>query len=210
MSEDLHRSWFHPQVSLVWKKQIVRTLIEEILVDVDEQRDEITLWIHWSGGHHTEMQEPRHRRKIRRKQADVDRHHRVLRKVLHDTSIAAVLNREKIRTYAIATWTAQRVSDFRRRHGIAAFSEPNKQRQGWLTGAEAANSLGISAMSVTRLIQTGILPAEQSLPGLPSVIQRENLCLPHVQQAVQDLKTSHNRPLTQDPLQLSLFPTTNS
>jgi DNA invertase Pin-like site-specific DNA recombinase len=210
LSEDLHRIWFHPQVSLVWKKQIVRTLIEEILVDVDEQRDEITLWIHWSGGHHSEIQEPRHRRKIRRKQADVQGIVEVLRKVLDDTSIAAVLNREKIRTYAIATWTARRVSDFRRRHGIAAFSESIKQRQGWLTGAEAANSLGISAMSVTRLIQTGILPAEQSLPGLPSVIQRDNLSLPHVQQAVQELKTSHNRPLTQDPNQLSLFPTTNS
>ncbi len=210
LSEDLHRIWFHPQVSLVWKKQIVHTLIEEILVDVDEERDEITLWIHWSGGHHTELHEPRHRRKVRRKQADVQGIIEVLRKVLNDTSIAVVLNREKVRTHTMATWTAQRVSDFRKRHGIATFSEQIKQRQGWLTGAEAANSLGISAMSVTRLVQTGILPAEQSLPGLPCVICRDDLHLPHVKQAIQHLKTSNNRPLTQDPNQLSLFPTRNS
>ena len=41
---------------MVLKKQIVRTLIEEIVVDLDEEHDELTLWIHWAGGHHTELQ----------------------------------------------------------------------------------------------------------------------------------------------------------
>ena len=79
-----------------------------------------------------------------------------------------------------------------------------------MTGAQAANSLGISAMSVTRLIQAGVLPAEQPLSGLPAVISREDLNLADVKQAVEELKTSPNRPLTQDPNQLSLFPTRNS
>ena len=185
LSEELHRVWFHPQVSMVLKKQVVRTLIEEIVVDLDEERDELTLWIHWAGGHHTELHEPRHRRKVRRKNADVKQIVEALRKVLGDASIASVLNREKIRTSSIATWTAQRVSDFRRRHGIAAFSDKKKQQQGWLTGAEAANSLGISAMSVTRLVQAGVLPAEQALPGLPTVISRDDLNLPDVQRSGQ-------------------------
>ncbi len=210
LSEDVHRIWFHPQVSMVFKKQIVRTLIEEIVVDLDEERDELELWIHWAGGHHSELREPRYRRKVRRKNEDVKQIVEVLRKVLNDTSIAAVLNREKIRTSSIVTWTQRRVSDFRQRHGIVAFNKKTQQQQGWLTGAQAANSLGISAMSVTRLVQAGVLPAEQPLPGLPAVISRGDLNLSDVQQAVQDLKTSHNRPLTHDPNQLSLFPTRNS
>ena len=195
---------------MVFKKQIVRALIEEIMVDLDEERDELQLWIHWSGGHHTELREPRYRRKVRRKNEDVKQIVEVLRKVLKDASIAAVLNREKIRTSSIVTWTARRVSEFRRRHGIVEFNRKTQQQQGWLTGAQAANSLGISAMSVTRLVQTGVLPAEQPLSGLPAVISRNDLSLPHVQHAVHELKTSHNRPLTQDPNQLSLFPTRNS
>jgi DNA invertase Pin-like site-specific DNA recombinase len=210
LGEDVHRIWFHPAVSTVFKKQIVRTVIEEIIVDLNEERDELELWIHWAGGHHTELIEPRYRRKGRRKNEDVKAIVQALRKVLDDTSIAAVLNREKIRTASIVTWSAQRVRDFRKRHGIAAFNEKRQQDQGWLTGAQAANSLGISAMSVTRLVHAGILPAEQPLPGLPAVISRDDLNLDDVKQAVQGLKTSHNRPLTHDPKQLSLFPTRNS
>lgn len=210
LGDDVHRIWFHPQVSMVFKKQIVRTLIEEIVVDLDEERDELELVIHWAGGHHTELREPRYRRKVRRKNEDVKEIVEALRKVLDDTSIATVLNREKIRTASIVTWSAQRVSDFRRRHGIVAFNKKKQQQQGWLTGAMAANSLGVSAMSVTRLVQAGVLPAEQPLPGLPAVISRDDLNLADVQEAVKELKTSHNRPLTQDPNQLSLFTTRNS
>jgi DNA invertase Pin-like site-specific DNA recombinase len=210
LSEDVHRIWFHPQVSMVFKKQIVRTLIEEIVVDLDEDRDELQLWIHWAGGHHTELREPRYRRKVRRKNEDVKQIVEVLRKVLNDRSIAAVLNREKIRTSSIVTWTQRRVNDFRQRHGIVAFNKQTQQQQGWLTGAQAANSLGVSAMSVTRLVQSGVLPAEQALPGLPVVISRGDLNLSDVQQVVKELKTSHNRPLTHDPNQLSLFTTRNS
>ena len=210
LGQDVHRIWFDPQVSMVFKKQIVRTLIEEIVVDLNEERDELELWIHWAGGHHTELREPRHRRKVRRNNEDVKQTVEALRKVLDDTSIAAVLNREKIRTSSIVTWSAERVRDFRQRHGITAFNKTKQRQEGWLTGAQAANSLGISAMSVTRLVHAGVLPAEQPLPGLPAVISRDDLNLADVQQAVKDLKTSHNRPLNQDPNQLSLFTTRNS
>jgi DNA invertase Pin-like site-specific DNA recombinase len=210
LGEDVHRIWFHPAASMVLKKQIVHALIEEIVVDLNEDQDELQLWIHWKGGHHTELRELRHRRKVRRKNKDVKQIVDTLRKVLTDTAIARVLNREKIRTTSIATWTAQRVKDFRQRHGIAAYSKRAKQEQGWLTGAEAANSLGISTMSVTRLIYTGVLPSKQPQRGLPSVICRDDLHLSQVKEAVHELKMSGNRPLTQDPKQLSLFVTRNS
>jgi DNA invertase Pin-like site-specific DNA recombinase len=202
MNKELHRLWFHPQVSQVLKKQIVRTLIEEIVVDLDEERDELVLWVHWSGGHHTELRLPRHRRKPRRKDGNVTSIIDVLRKVLNDQAIATVLNREKIRTTSIPTWTAQAVSDYRRRHGIQGFSEAQKRKHSWLTAHEAANSLGISTMSVSRLIKSKVLPAEQTLAGLPVVIRQEDLGLTQVKAAVNDMKSSRNRPLTDDSKQL--------
>lgn len=89
-----------------------------------------------------------------------------------------------------------------------SFSEHEKAAHGWLTQSEAATRLEISPMSMTRLVQAGLVPADQPHSHLPSIIQDEALSAPEVQRAVNDLKSSKNRPLPQDPTQLSLFTTT--
>jgi len=210
LGQDVDRIWHHPRASMALKKQIVRTLVEEILVEPDADRDELVFCIHWTGGHHTQLREPRQPRKAVGKGLDLKATIETLRKVLRDGAIAAALNRERIHPATEETWTARRVMSFRREHGIPGFSESVKDEQGWLTQAEAANCLSVSAMSVTRLVQEGILPAEQPAVRLPAVIQRPALNLPQVRRAVMALKNSHNRPLTHDPNQLNLFPTTNS
>jgi DNA invertase Pin-like site-specific DNA recombinase len=210
LGQDVHRIWHHPRANMALKKQIVRTLIEEIVVDLDETRDELCLCVHWSGGHHTELRAPRRQRKPQNSEVNLPDVVETLRKVLRDGAIASALNRENIPTPSKETWTARRVTAYRRRHGVAGFSQKAKTQQGWMTQAEAANCLSISAMSVTRLVQDGVLPAEQPTPRLPAVIQRRDLDLSQVKRAVVALKNSHNRPLTHDPNQLSLFPTTNS
>jgi hypothetical protein len=43
------------------KKRIVRTLIEEIIVDVDSTAGEVIVIIHWKGEVHTELRLPRRR-----------------------------------------------------------------------------------------------------------------------------------------------------
>ena len=130
----------------------------------------------------------------------------VLRKVMTDSSMASALNRVKIRDPSGRTWTAQLLKSFRAKRGIPGFSSRAKKKHDWLTQAEAANRLSISAMSVTRLVRSGVLPAEQAAAGLPAVIKAEDLELAVVKSAVQALKTSPNRALTDDPNQLSLFP----
>ena len=76
-----------------------------------------------------------------------------------------------------------------------------------MTQAEAATCLAISPMSVSRLVQMGILPAEQPRAGLPTVIKRQDLALDRVTQAAVQLKSSNNRPLSRDPNQRNLFKT---
>jgi DNA invertase Pin-like site-specific DNA recombinase len=210
LGANLRRVWNHPGTSNVLKKQIVRTLIEEIVVDVEEARDEVVLWIHWVGGHHTQWHEPQQGPRGRLPVRDLKAMVTTLRKALADKAIAATLNREQIRTARGDTWTSRRVKDFRREHQIPSFSEHEKATHGWLTQSEAATRLGISPMSMTRLVQAGLVPAEQPHPHLPSIIQDKALSAPEVQRAVDDLKSSRNRPLPQDPMQLSLFTTTKS
>lgn len=204
LGKDVDRIWHHRRASMALKKQIVRTLVEEIVVDVDEERNEISLCIHWAGGHHTSLREPRRLRQRNNKRVDLAAIVQTLRKVLRDGAIASVLNREGLRTSSDENWTARSVTAFRQSHGIPGFSPQAKEKSGWLTQSEAANCLSISAMSVTRLVQAGILPAEQPAPRLPAVVERAALQLPQVKQAVTTLKNSHNRPLTHDPDQKSL------
>ena len=58
LGEDVRRLWNHPSASGNLKQQLARVLIVEIVADVDEERGEVLLLIHWSGGHHTELRQP--------------------------------------------------------------------------------------------------------------------------------------------------------
>ena len=82
LSTDVSRLWNHPQVSMVLKKQIVRTLIQEIVVDVEQPADELVATIHWAGGHHTQLRETRRWRRPRAKADELVRVVDTLRKLL--------------------------------------------------------------------------------------------------------------------------------
>jgi DNA invertase Pin-like site-specific DNA recombinase len=205
LGEDVRRLWNHPNASGSLKQQLARELIVEIVADIDEERDEVLLWVHWSGGHHTQL---RQRRVGRRGKVDSDHLKSVietLRKVLDDASIAVVLNRAQIRAADGQTWTGNRVHRLRNRFGIPGFDAKLKETSGWLTQAEAANWLKISPMSVHRLVGSSILPAEQADRGLPMVISTSDLNKEELQRAVLALQTGHPRPLPDDPRQTRLF-----
>jgi DNA invertase Pin-like site-specific DNA recombinase len=205
LGDDLRRVWNHPRATGNLKKQLVRALIEEIVVDIDEERDEVLLLLHWSGGHHTILREARRRPRGKLPADELKSLIDTLRKVMPDDSMAAALNRESIRTAVGGTWTRKHVERFRKREGIAAFSQDLKVSSGWLIQAEAATRLGISPMSVHRLVKHGILSAEQPHPGLPMIISSSELDREEVQSAVLRLKSGHSRPLPDDPRQLSMF-----
>ncbi len=62
LAADLEALWHHPDTDARLKKRIVRTLIKEVVVDVDAEAGEIILVVHWKGGMHTELRVPRRRR----------------------------------------------------------------------------------------------------------------------------------------------------
>jgi DNA invertase Pin-like site-specific DNA recombinase len=205
LGEDVRRLWNHPGVSGNLKQQLARVLIVEIVADIDEERHEVTLLIHWAGGHHTPLRQARVSRCAKLNSDHLKSITETLRKVLDDASIAAVLNRAQIRAADGQTWTRNRVQGFRRHWGIAGFDAKLKETSGWLTQAEAATWLQISPMSVHRLVGNGILPAEQPDRGLPMIISTSDLNNDELRRAVLALRAGQPRPLPDDPRQTRLF-----
>ena len=62
LADDFQAVWSAPTTDARLKKRIVRTLIDEVMADLDGGAAEIVLTIHWVGGAHTQHRLPRRRR----------------------------------------------------------------------------------------------------------------------------------------------------
>ena len=71
-----------------------------------------------------------------------------------------------------------------RLRGIAIYRTGERAERGELILHEAATQLGVSKMTVIRLIKDGILPAQQACPGAPYVIRQEDLNRPSIARVV--------------------------
>ena len=172
MAEDFPRLWQDTGTSMELKKRIVRTLIEEITVDVDEAKCQIDLIIHWSGGCHTALSVKKNRTGQHRFTTDREAVELVrdLANVTPDSDIANVLNRLQLKTGKGNTWTEGRVKALRSYHGIPVYSEDRQAANGWLTMKKAAAFLGISPMSVKRLLEKGVIKGRQIVAYAPWLI----------------------------------------
>jgi excisionase family DNA binding protein len=77
------------------------------------------------------------------------------------------------------------VRTFRSDHGIAIYREGERAQRGELVLHEAAARLGVSKMTVARLIKDGVLPAKQTCVGAPYVIREADLELPALKHAIK-------------------------
>lgn len=109
-----------------------------------------------------------------------------------DARIAGLLNRLGKRTAKGHTWTRNRVCSLRNDHQIPVYEEGERQSRNELTLEETAKQLSVSSMTVRRLIKRKILPATQVCIGAPWVIQKDNLVLPAVQNALRDTPLTAN------------------
>src|SRR5690348_15263971 len=142
--------------------------------------------IHWYGGDHTALDVAT---KVRGRWRDIEEAGAeaetaalitALVRMMPDPSTAAVLNRLGRRTVSGLSWTAARAQLFRNDHHLSAYHEGERLDRGELMLNEAARELGVSKMTVIRMIHTKTLPARQVCPGAPYVIRRQDLELPGV------------------------------
>jgi excisionase family DNA binding protein len=199
LATDLPHLWNHPSASAATRKRILRALLEEIIVTVESGR--LLLKLHWNGGDHTALQVAKNRvgRTRWTTSSETEQLIRDLARVGPDRSIASILNRLGVHTATGLTWTEGRVRGFRRDHQIAVHREGERAERGEVVLREAATRLGVSKMTVVRLIKDGLLPAKQACIGAPYVILQADLDRPEVKRAI-----ANARAVSADPRQGTL------
>jgi DNA invertase Pin-like site-specific DNA recombinase len=188
LAADLESVW-HGQADARLKKRIVRTLIHEVVADIDSAAGEIILVIHWQGGVHTELRLPRRRRgTCSATSKDVVAAVRSLARICDDSAIAGVLNRNGLRTGRGNRWTRGRVTSMRCKNDIPVYSTdaaPN-----WLTLTEAARFLGISTRTLRLAAEQCRIEGEHPLPDGPWIFSRQAL---QTEAAAQVVKQARDR-----------------
>jgi DNA invertase Pin-like site-specific DNA recombinase len=171
LGDDLGRVWSAPTTTDRDRKQLLRTLLEEVNISVAREagHSEARLLLRWKGGALTDLTVPIKRKppKIR---TDEDTVALVRRLAAHypDAVIAGILNRQGRRTARDLSFTANRVQGLRHHWNIPCHQPDDNPPQGEvLTVAAAAAELGIAPSTLHRWLGDGFIPGEQITPGAP-------------------------------------------
>jgi excisionase family DNA binding protein len=202
LGADLQWAWASTGVTPETRKRIVRTLIDEIVVRVEDHA--LDLVIRWHGGDHSALKVKKNRSGQHRWSAageTVDLV-RVLARQMPDKAIAAVLNRAGKMTGRGNGWTQSRVCSLRSHTVIATYREGERRERGEVTLDEAAAALCVSPSTVRRLIKDGQLSANQLCKGAPWIIKAADLERADVKNAATIRRL--RRPPSGNPLQKEL------
>ena len=177
LAERLEELWRHPDTDGRLRKRIVRSLIHEVVVDVDSAAGEVVLVIHWKGGLHTELRVPRRRRGQHSAQTAPETIEavRALAQICPDAYIANVLNRNNVRTGRGNFWTRERVTALRSHHEIPVYSAERRASDGWLNLTQAARLVGVTARTLRLAVERGEVKGAHPLPDGPWVFHRDSL-----------------------------------
>lgn len=206
LAQDLPAVWNSETADMRLKQRIVRILIEEIVADVDQDKQEIVLLIHWAGGRHSELRVKKnglgkHQRCTKVEAVEVVRQ---MSGKYPDEEIAATLNRLGLRTGAGNTWSTQRVYALRHYHELPN-NKVSHSNTGVLTLQEAAHRLGVSTTSVRRMIELKVIPAAQAVECAPWEIPEGALQSDDVQRAARNTRNRVRLPRTRNEAGQSLL-----
>lgn len=156
------------------RKELLRTLIEEVIIKVDREKKRADLTIRWNGGALTDLvvDLPRSRPAPIRTDEETVALVRRLAVYYPDAVIAGIVNRQGRTTAHGHRFNAGRVGNLRRHWDIPCFVAKDTTDEGELLSIQkAAPVLGVAPSTLHRLINDGIIPGEQVTPGAPWRIQ---------------------------------------
>jgi DNA invertase Pin-like site-specific DNA recombinase len=168
-----------PDLAAVWhastttprdKKELLRTLLEEVIIKVERDKAAAHLMLRWKGGALSEIDLalPRSRPATVRTDEDTIALVRRLAAFYPDAVIAGILNRQGRTTAQGHRFEAGRVGNLRRHWQILCFEPKTVAAEGELLGIKkAASALGVAPSTIHRLLNDGIIPGEQLTPGAP-------------------------------------------
>ena len=170
LGTDLKRVWSAPTTTPRDQKELLRTLLEEVILAVyrDDYRAHLTL--RWSGGLLTELDVNLPRSRPATVRTDEETVALVRRLAAHypDTVIAGILNKQDRTTARGLRFTANLVGNLRRHWDIARCEPPAEPLDGELVNIkQAAKVLGIAPSTIHRWLNDGFIAGEQMTPGAP-------------------------------------------
>jgi DNA invertase Pin-like site-specific DNA recombinase len=172
LGDDLGQVWDAPTTTDKDRKQLLRTLIDEVNITVrrDGTSPHAALIVRWKGGAISELTVPlrRPQPKIRTDEDTIDL---IRRLAMHypDAVIAGILNRQHRTTARGMSFTANRVASLRTHWGIPRHqASPGAPAEGELLNvAQAARQLSIAPSTLLRWLNDGFIAGEQVTPGAP-------------------------------------------
>ncbi len=170
LGRDLRRVWSAPTTTDRDRKELLRTLLEDVNIVVERAEYRTRLAVRWRSGDITRLEVALPRSNPPTRRTDEETIDIIRRLAVHhaDGVIAGILNRQKRRTVSGDRFTAGHVQSLRHHRGI-----PCRKASTETAGAapvnvrKAAELLNLAPGTVLRWIEDGFIPAEQPTPGAP-------------------------------------------
>jgi excisionase family DNA binding protein len=187
---------FHaPTTAIPERKQLLRTVISEVAVTVNDQDRVADLKIIWQGGAVTGLAMTMNKTGGRLTKVTSEDTIALIRRLAghyDDKTIAAILGKQRRRTATGLPWTRARVTSIRAQHGIPACQRkpenvgPPGDDVLVVTITKAEKILGVSRETLYRWLHNGFITGEQMTPGAPWQIRIDQALRDKIQPQVPD------------------------
>jgi DNA invertase Pin-like site-specific DNA recombinase len=170
LGNDLEQVWNAPTTSARDRKELLRTLLTEVIIKVDRTAATCELTLRWRGGALTDLVIPLPHSTYRPLRTDEKTVSLLRRLAAHypDAVIASILNRQARRTARRERFTAISVAGVRTYRHIPRYQPPTDPPDGQLlTVTKAARQLGVAPSTLHRWLQDGFIAGVQLTPGAP-------------------------------------------
>jgi DNA invertase Pin-like site-specific DNA recombinase len=206
LAADLRTVWSAPSTDSRLKKRIVRTVIHEVIADIDTDAAEIVLLVHWIGGVHSELRLPKRRRGQRNgTAADVIAAVRQLVLIANDDLIAGILNRNGLVTGHGNRWTRERVTSLRSHHRIPVYKPADDGIEPWLNLSNAARLLHVAPRTLRLAAEAAEIEAIHPLSDGPWIFSRAVLSGSRARAITERARKNSKYPTESNPDQQTLF-----
>ena len=190
LGSDIRRVWNATTTTDRDRKELLRALLEEVILNLKRAEGHAHLTLRRRGGAITtlDVAVPKFRPMGPRTDEDTISLLRRLAALYPDEVIAGILNRQGRKTATGERFTANQVGSLRRYRNIPRFQPPAEPPSGELVSiCKAAQILGMNTSSIHRWLADGFIAGEQVTPGAPWHIRiTDELRARIVQQAPPD------------------------